>query len=92
MSLTYKKTILTISVHPEGDNPVFSETATHVSIDDHAGGPFLVIGQSRDDTDNGKIIVDFKEFDAIAEAVQQLKDGIDEKDFAWLFTFSPDLI
>ena len=43
MPLTYKKTILTISVHPEGDNPVFSETATHVSIDDHAGGPFLVI-------------------------------------------------
>lgn len=82
MSLTYKKTILTISVHPEGDNPVFSEAATHVSIDDHAGGPFLIIRQSRDDTDNGKIIVDFKEFDAIAEAVQQLKDGIDEKDFA----------
>jgi hypothetical protein len=41
-----------------------------------------MITQSRDDTDNGKIIVDFEEFDAIAEAVQQLKDGIDEKDFA----------
>ena len=82
MSLTYKKTILKISVHPEGDNPVFSETATHISIDDHAGGPFLVIEQSRDDIDNGKVIMDFEEFDAIMEAVQQLKDGIDEKDFA----------
>lgn len=82
MPLTYKKTILKISVHPEGDNPVFSETATHVSIDDRAGGPFLVIEQSRDDTDNGKIDVDFEEFDAIVEAAQQLKDGIDEKDFA----------
>lgn len=82
MSLTYKKTILTISVHPEGDNPVFSEMATHISIDDHAGGPFLVIEQSRDDVDNGKVIIDFEEFDAIMEAVQQLKDGIDEKDFA----------
>ena len=61
---------------------MFSETATHVSIDDHAGGPFLVIKQSRDDTDNGKIIVDFEEFDAIVEAVQLLKDSIDEKDFA----------
>ena len=82
MSLTYKKTILTISVHPEGDNPVFSETATRVSIDDLGGGPFLAIEQSRDDTDNGKIVVDFEEFDAIVEAAQQLKDGIDEKDFA----------
>lgn len=82
MALTYKKTILKISVHPEGDNPVFSETAIHVSIDDHAGGPFLVIEQSRDDVDNGKVIMDFEEFDAIVEAVQRLKDGIDEKDFA----------
>ena len=69
-------------MHPEGDNPVFSETATHVSIDDHGGGPFLAIKQSRDDTDNGKIVVDFEEFDAIVEAAQRLKDGIDEKDFA----------
>ena len=82
MSLTYKNPILTISVHPEGDNPVFSETATHVSIDDHAGGPFLVIEQSRDDTDNGKIIIDFEEFDAIIDAVKLLKSGMDEQDFA----------
>ena len=82
MSLTYKKTILTISVHPEGHNPVFAETATHVSIDDHAGGPFLVITQSRDDVDNGKVIIDFDEFDAIIDAVKLLKSGMDEQDFA----------
>ena len=81
MPLTYKKTILKISVHPEGDNPVFSETATHVSIDDHAGGPFLVIEQSRDDTGNGKVIINFDEFDAIIDAVKLLKSGMDEKDF-----------
>lgn len=81
MSLTYKKTILTISVHPEGHNPVFSETATRVSIDDLGGGPFLAIEQSRDDTDNGKIIIDFEEFDAIIDAVKLLKSGMDEQDF-----------
>lgn len=81
MTIKYNMTPLTISVHPEGHNPVFAETATHVSIDDHAGEPFLVIEQSRDDTDNGKIIVDFEEFDTIVEAVQQLKSGMDEKDF-----------
>ena len=80
--LTYKKTILKISVHPEGHNPVFAETATHVSIDDHAGGPFLVITQSRDDVDNGKVIIDFDEFDAIIDAVKLLKSGMDEQDFA----------
>ena len=81
MSIKYNMTPLTISVHPEGHNPVFAETATHVSIDDHAGGPFLVITQSRDDVDNGKVIIDFDEFDAIIDAVKLLKSGMDEKDF-----------
>ena len=79
MPLTYKKTILKISVHPEGDNPVFSETATHVSIDDLATGPFLVIKQCRDDIGNGKVIIDFDEFDAIIDAVKLLKSGIISK-------------
>ena len=81
MSLTYKKTILTISVHPEGHNPVFNECATHISIDDLAGGPFLVVKQCCDDVDNGKVIMDFDEFDAIIDAVKLLKSGMDEKDF-----------
>lgn len=81
MPLTYKKTILTISVHPEGHNPVFSECATHVSIDDLAAGPFLVFKQCRDDADNGKVVIDFDAFDAIIDAVKLLKSGMDEKDF-----------
>lgn len=80
MSIKYNMTPLTISVHPEGHNPVFSECATHVSIDDLATGPFLVIKQCRDDVDNGKIIIDFDEFDAIIDAVKLLKSGMDEKD------------
>ena len=81
MPLTYKKTILKISVHPYGHNPVFIECATHVSIDDLAAGPFLVFKQCRDDTGNGKVIIDFDEFDAIIDAVKLLKSGMDEKDF-----------
>ena len=82
MTIKYNMTPLTISVHPEGHNPVFAETATRVSIDDLGGGPFLAIEQSRDDTDNGKIIIDFEEFDAIIDAVKLLKSGMDEQDFA----------
>ena len=81
MTIKYNMTPLTISVHPEGHNPVFSETATRVSIDDLGGGPFLAIEQSRDDADNGKVIIDFDEFDAIIDAVKLLKSGMDEKDF-----------
>ena len=50
--------------------------------DDHAGGPFLVITQSRDDTGNGKVLIDFDEFDAIIDVVKLLKSGMDEEDFA----------
>lgn len=82
MTIKYNMTPLTISVHPEGHNPVFSETATRVSIDDLGGGPFLAITQSRDDVDNGKVIIDFDEFDAIIDAVKLLKSGMDEQDFA----------
>lgn len=81
MTIKYNMTPLTISVHPEGHNPVFSETATRVSIDDLGGGPFLAIEQSRDDADNGKVIIDFDEFDAIIDAVKLLKSGMDEQDF-----------
>ena len=81
MTIKYNMTPLKISVHPEGDNPVFSECATHVSIDDLAAGPFLVFKQCRDDIGNGKVIIDFDEFDAIIDAVKLLKSGMDEKDF-----------
>ena len=81
MAIKYNMTPLTISVHPEGHNPVFSETATRVSIDDLGGGPFLAIEQSRDDADNGKVVIDFDEFDAIIGAVKLLKSGMNEKDF-----------
>jgi len=79
--MNYNITPLTISVHPSGENPVFSERATHISIEDLAGGPFLTISQSRDDTENGKILLEFDEFEAIVDAVKLLKDGMDPEDF-----------
>jgi hypothetical protein len=73
-------TPLTISVHPEGHNPMFSECATHISIEGLPGSAFLVFKQRRD-TDNSEVIINFDEFDVIIDAVKLLKSGMDEQDF-----------
>ena len=41
-----KSTVLTISVHPEGDNPIFADSATRVTLDDEGSGIFIVLDQS----------------------------------------------
>ena len=69
---TYKTTILQVSVHREEPNPVFGEGNTYVSIDDEAGGPFLVIEQHDDDIEPGKVRMDYEEFVAVAEAAKML--------------------
>ncbi len=44
----YITTTITVSIHPEGENPIYGDRATHVSVDDEAGGGFLVIKQHGD--------------------------------------------
>jgi hypothetical protein len=43
-----------------------------LSVDDEAGGPFLVIEQHDDDIENGKVRMDYEEFAAVAEAAKML--------------------
>ena len=69
---TYKTTILQVSVHRETKNPIFGEGNTYVSVDDEAGGPFLVIEQSDDNIEPGKVRMDYEEFMAVAEAAKML--------------------
>ena len=69
---TYKTTILKAVVHRETENPIFGEGNTYVSVDDEAGGPFLVIEQHDDNTENGKVRIDYEEFLAVAEAAKML--------------------
>ena len=63
----YATTTLKVAVHREDVNPVFGEGVTYVSVDDEAGGPFLVIEQ-----EDGSIRLDYEEFVAVAEAVKTL--------------------
>jgi hypothetical protein len=68
----YKTTILQVSVHREESNPVFGEGNTYVSVDDEAAGPFLIIEQSDDNIETGKVRMDYEEFLAVAEAAKML--------------------
>jgi hypothetical protein len=69
---TFKTTILQVSVHREESNPVFGEGNTYVSVDDEAGGPFLIIQQTDDDIEAGRVRMDYEEFMAVAEAAKML--------------------
>ena len=69
---TYKTTILQVSVHGEESNPIFGEGNTYVSVDDEAGGPFLIIQQHDENSEPGKVRMDYEEFMAVAEAAKML--------------------
>ena len=69
----YKTTIMQVSIHHESVNPVFGHGNTYVSVDDEAGGPFLVIEQHDDDGGEArKLRFEYEEFAAVAEAAKML--------------------
>ena len=78
--MNYKQTILTISVHPVGENPVFGERATHVSLTDDAGGHYIVLTQCNDDIEKGIVKFDPDEWGAINAAVQTLLNNVPVED------------
>ena len=68
----YKKTILSVAIHPEGVNPVFGESATHISVQDDGGGPFIRLFQCNDETENGTAQFDLEELELVLEAAKEL--------------------
>ena len=66
------QTVTRISIHEQGDNPVFGESVTSIEIDDDAGGAYLVLKQCSDDIKPGEIRLDFEELDALTEASKKL--------------------
>lgn len=76
----YLKTILTISIHSKDENPIFGMSSTHVSLDDEAGGPFLVLKQCNDQSQTGEIRLVFDELSLIVEVANELMTQIAFKD------------
>lgn len=66
----FATTPIAYSVHCEGDNPVFGETATHVCVEDELGGPFITLKQP-----SGEVRLDPKELDVVFKIAKQLMEA-----------------
>ena len=71
-------TPLTVSVHRKGDNPVYSERAIKVTVDDEGGGPFIVLDSNEEMKDGLRI--DMDELEAVTAAARQLIAGVDKNE------------
>lgn len=72
MTTQYETRIKALVVAPVGE-PIFSEKATEISVDDEASGEFVKISQSYDQAKNGEIILDpGPELEAVFAAVLTL--------------------
>ena len=72
-----KSIITRISLIPEGE-PIFAESVTHVSIEDEAAGPFMVIRQYHDYAkDVHEIRLDLEEIPEFIEAVRDIQASIE---------------
>lgn len=71
-SPNWEMTILKVSIHNDKENPNFGELNTYVSVEDDAGGPYLVLEQCTDDHGEQKLRLDYNEFLKIAEAAKML--------------------
>ena len=60
-----------ISVAPEGD-PIFSEMATHISIEDEACGEYVRVVQYGDKAEKGEININPEEWPAIRDAINTM--------------------
>lgn len=69
-------TTLVISVHEKDDNPVFGQSATHVSLEDEGAGYYIKLTQYTDNPESETIKLNFEEVDDIVEAIDMLKDQI----------------
>ncbi len=67
----YIETPISVAVHLKTHNPVFGEQVTTVIVDDEAGGPFLVLKQSKD-TGLQELRMDMEELEAVVIAARKL--------------------
>ncbi len=71
----YRTMVRSLVVYYEAENPIYGESAITVSIDDEAGGMFLVLSQYGDSKTN-EIRIDAEEWPSLNRAVIQLQREI----------------
>ena len=67
--MKYESTILKVAIHSERENPIFGDGNIYISVEDEAGGPFLIIEQ---DTEERGIRIEYEELLAVADASKML--------------------
>lgn len=61
-----------MSIHREGDNPVYGESVIEVELDDECGGPFLVIRSLQDNLEHNTIRLEYEEIQKVLEVASRL--------------------
>lgn len=81
MSEKYETRVTRVTVLPEGE-PVFSERATHIEIEDEASGEFVKVSQEGGHVDASKFVMfgDRAEWTAIRSAVDAMFNEIENRD------------
>lgn len=72
-----KATILTMSIHPATDHPIWGELATHITLDQEPGASTLesitfTLKQSFDSVQPGEIKVTITELEKITAVVKEM--------------------
>jgi hypothetical protein len=70
----YNRTIRCVYITPADDtvSPLFSEKAVIVTVEDEAGGPFILINTASDDSCHGEVRLDFEELQEVVEVAKML--------------------
>jgi hypothetical protein len=86
----YKKMITQINVYKEGDNPIFGESVTEISLDDEGGGVYIRLTQHPDNDQPNTIRLDFDEVDDVVSAIKELENLSQTKNQKAVWPFPTD--
>ena len=75
--MNYVTRVTRLTVMPDNE-PIFSEEATHIEIDDEAAGEFIVVKQQHDKAEPGEVYFTHETWPIISAAVEQLLKEIAE--------------
>ena len=67
----YETKTTQITFKPKGE-PIFSELATHIAIEDEAGGEYVTITQQRANSETGKVSIEPAEWPKLREVLDHM--------------------
>ena len=67
---------LIYAVHRDDSNPIYGEQTTHVSVEDEAGGAFIVLRQFSDHPKLGEVRLEMDELETILRVSRRLMRGM----------------